>query len=344
MCRRGAFAGRPTQARLALGCGSHHGPTVGETPVRVIPLAAESLGVRSMATYVEAGDLGILIDPGATLAPARWGLPPADAEWQALRRANDRISAYAARARLIFVSHYHDDHFRSDPVTYAGHTVLAKDPRRMIAGAQARRGLALWKALEGQATVESADGWRRRDGAVELSVSPPLPHGVDGTSFGHVVGLAVCDLVQRERFVFASDVQGPLSSVAAAWLIQQRPTLLYLSGPPSYVERELPAGAVQRGVDILRRVLDATGCRAIMDHHALRDPGFAARFEPLWSTGRVVTAAAHLGLPAVPLEAQRRALWSDARKPPAPVRRTVETGDAIMTRSKRTFARRGNAQ
>ena len=312
--------------------------------MRVIPLAAESLGVRSMATYVEAGDLGILIDPGATLAPTRWGLPPAEAEWQALRRANDRISAYATRARLIFVSHYHEDHFRSDPVTYAGHTVLAKDPRRMIAGAQARRGLALWKALEGQATVESADSWRRRDGAVELSVSPPLPHGVDGTALGHVVGLAVCDLVQRERFVFASDVQGPLSAVAAAWLIQQRPTLLYLSGPPSYVERDLPAGAVQRGIDNLRRVLDATGCRAIMDHHALRDSSFAARFDVLWSTGHVITAAAHLGLPATPLEAQRRALWSDARKPPAPVRRPVETGGAIMTRAKRTFARRGNAQ
>src|SRR6266850_2512206 len=92
-----------------------------------------------MATYVEVGDLGILIDPGATLAPTRWGLPPAEAEWQALRRANDRISAYATRARLIFVSHYHEDHFRSDPVTYAGHTVLAKDPRRMIAGAPRRR-------------------------------------------------------------------------------------------------------------------------------------------------------------------------------------------------------------
>src|SRR2546426_3631894 len=106
MCRRGAFAGRPTQARLALGCGSHHGPTVGETPVRVIPLAAESLGVRSMATYVEAGDLGILIDPGATLAPARWGVPPADAEWQAPRRAHHRISADPPRAPPIFLRHH----------------------------------------------------------------------------------------------------------------------------------------------------------------------------------------------------------------------------------------------
>src|SRR5947207_3051441 len=132
--------------------------------MKVVPLAADSLGVRSMATYVEVADLGILIDPGATLAPSRFNLPPAAEEWEALRRANDRISAYAARASMIFVSHYHDDHFRSDPATYAGRTVLVKDPKRMVGAQQARRGLALWKALDGQATLESADGWRRRGG------------------------------------------------------------------------------------------------------------------------------------------------------------------------------------
>src|SRR5881394_4632660 len=108
--------------------------------MKVIPLAADSLGVRSMATYVEVGDIGVLIDPGATLAPSRFNLPPAAEEWDALRRANDRISAYAARASLVFVSHYHDDHFRSDPATYAGRAVLVKDPKRMVAGRQAKRG------------------------------------------------------------------------------------------------------------------------------------------------------------------------------------------------------------
>src|SRR2546426_11323170 len=101
MCRRGAFAGRPTQARLALGGGSHHGPTVGETPVRVIPLAAESLGVRSMATYVEAGGLGILIDPRATPAPARWGLPPAGAGGQGALGAHRPLSGAPPPAPLI---------------------------------------------------------------------------------------------------------------------------------------------------------------------------------------------------------------------------------------------------
>ena len=46
--------------------------------MKIVPLAADSLGVRSMATYVEAGRTGLLIDPGATLAPSRYGLPPAE--------------------------------------------------------------------------------------------------------------------------------------------------------------------------------------------------------------------------------------------------------------------------
>ena len=71
--------------------------------MNVIPLAADSLGVRSVATYVECGDTRIVIDPGASLGRSRFNLPPADAEWEALKRANDRISAYATRATAIFV-------------------------------------------------------------------------------------------------------------------------------------------------------------------------------------------------------------------------------------------------
>jgi predicted metallo-beta-lactamase superfamily hydrolase len=292
--------------------------------MKVIPLAADSLGVRSMATYVEVADTSILIDPGATLAPSRFSLPPAAEEWEALRRANDRISAYAARASMIFVSHYHDDHFRSDPATYAGRMVLAKDPQRMVGGQQARRGAELWTMLNAQARPTVADGYERREHAMELRVSPPLPHGLEATTLGYVVALTIADRFERERFVFASDVQGPLSAVAAGWLIQQRPTLLYLAGPPSYIEREVGTPIIERGIDNLLRIIDATGCRVIMDHHAVREAAFGARFERLWSTGRVVTAAEHVGLPIAALESQRRQLWTAvARKPamPAPAAR-----------------------
>src|SRR5215831_5641254 len=80
--------------------------------MKVVPLAADSLGVRSMATYVECGQTRVVIDPGASLGQRRFNLPPADEEWEALRRANDRIGAYATRAGVIFISHYHEDHFR----------------------------------------------------------------------------------------------------------------------------------------------------------------------------------------------------------------------------------------
>jgi predicted metallo-beta-lactamase superfamily hydrolase len=308
--------------------------------LKIIPLAADSLGVRSMATYVEAGATGLLLDPGATLAPARYGLPPSQEEWEALRRANDRITAYAARARYIFVSHYHEDHFRSDPVSYAGRIVLAKDPRRMVTGAQARRAHALWAALEGQATIQPADSVTLTTPDLDLKVSPALPHGAEGNSLGYIVALTVTDHREHERFVFASDVQGPLSPVAAAWLIQERPTMLYLSGPPSYVEREVGTTAIDRGVDNLRRILDRTGCRVIMDHHAVRDPRFSTRFERLWETGRVVTAAAHLGLAAQPLEARRERLWAAVRKPPI----KAAAPRPLPVREGRTIARGGRIE
>jgi predicted metallo-beta-lactamase superfamily hydrolase len=118
--------------------------------VKIVPLAADSLGVRSMATFVEAAGLGILIDPGVSLAPARYGLPPAPEEWEALQRARERIRAWALRARVVFVSHYHEDHVTPDPGLYQGRLVLAKDLRRGVEALQSRRARALWQALRGR--------------------------------------------------------------------------------------------------------------------------------------------------------------------------------------------------
>ena len=305
--------------------------------MKVIPLAAESLGVRSMATYVEVAGRGILIDPGATLAPSRLGLPPADEEWEALRRANDRISAYALRAEWIFVSHYHEDHFRSDPISYAGRTVLVKDPRRMVQGLQAKRAAELWASLKGYARVIVADDFSERAVDLGLEVSAPLPHGLEGTSLGSVVALTVTDPAERQRFVFASDVQGPLSPVAMAYIVRQRPTLLYLAGPPSYIEREVGTAVIDRGIAHLLHIVKTTGCRVIMDHYALRDARWLARFAPLWETGRVTTAAGYLGLAESVLEPRRAELWGRLRKPPA----GVAGGRATMTRksSPRPFSR-----
>ena len=215
--------------------------------MNVIPLAADSLGVRSVATYVECGDTRIVIDPGASLGRSRFNLPPADAEWEALKRANDRISAYATRATTIFVSHYHEDHFRYDPGIYRDKTVWAKDPKRMLGGTQGERATKLWKGLVGGCRLDAAEGRRMETPDAMLSASSPLSHGPDGTALGYVIALTVTDRREGFRFVHASDVQGPLSPVATAYLIRERPNLLYLSGPPAYLERELGSAVIDRG-------------------------------------------------------------------------------------------------
>jgi predicted metallo-beta-lactamase superfamily hydrolase len=103
--------------------------------------------------------------------------------------------------------------------------------------------------------------------------------------------------------------------VAAAYIVRQRPTLLYLAGPPSYVEREVGAVVIERGVDHLLRIVETTGCRVIMDHHALRDAAWRERFKRLWETGRVTTAAGYLGIAEAALETRRAELWGRVRKP-----------------------------
>ena len=287
--------------------------------MNVTPLAADSLGVRSVATSVECGDTRIVIDPGASLGRSRFNLPPADEEWEALKRANDRISAYATRATMIFVSHYHEDHFRYDPGIYRDKNVWAKDPKRMLGAAQLARAAKLWKGLDGGCRLDSAEGRRIETIDAVLTASPPLSHGADGTDLGYVVALTVTDRREGFRFVHASDVQGPLSPVATAYLIRERPNLLYLSGPPAYLEGELGPAVIDRGIANLTRIIDATGCRVIMDHHALRDAQYPERFRALWESGRVVTAAGFLGLADAALESARLDLWGRRRKPPGRV-------------------------
>lgn len=284
--------------------------------MNVIPLAADSLGVRSVATYVECGATRILIDPGASLGASRFNLPPADEEWDALKRANDRISAYARRASFVFISHYHEDHFRYDAELYRDKSVWAKDPGRMLGKTQGARAGKLWKAVDRGCRLDSAEGRRLETPDAVLVASPPLSHGLDGTDLGYVVALTITDRREGFRFVHASDVQGPLSPVATAYLIRERPHLLYVSGPPAYLEHQLGPTVIEQGIGNLARITEATGCRVIMDHYALRDAGYRERFRRLWEGGRVVTAAGFLGLEDAALECGRRDLWARRRKPP----------------------------
>jgi len=96
--------------------------------MKIRPLAADSMGARSMATLVETPDVTVLIDPSVRLGPYRYDLPPHETEkarqkdlWQGIRDA-------AKTADVLTVSHYHYDHHNPQaPSVYRGKLTFLKD-------------------------------------------------------------------------------------------------------------------------------------------------------------------------------------------------------------------------
>ncbi len=64
--------------------------------IEVIPIAAESLGVRSLCTMVRTPDISILLDRSAALAK-RYGLEPHPLEYQALQSSMGEIRFHAKK-------------------------------------------------------------------------------------------------------------------------------------------------------------------------------------------------------------------------------------------------------
>ncbi len=293
-----------------------------------------------MATYVECGQTRILIDPGASLGASRFKLPPAEEEWEALKRANDRIGAYATRADVVFVSHYHEDHFRYDPALYGDKNVWAKDPTRMVGVRQAARAALLWKALEGRCRLDAAEGRRMETPDAVLTASPPLAHGADGTELGYVV---------------AADGGGPprghalrarLGRPGAAVARGHR-----LSHPrASDASLSVRAARLPRGEGGIRRDRSRRGQppahrgghRLPRDHGPSRraHPGCAGALRAPLADRAVATAAEFLGLPERFLEARRHQLWAARRKAPAPMPTRTRLRDEPRQAPARPAARR----
>ena len=131
--------------------------------IRVVPLAAESLGVRSMCTYVETPDVRILLDAGVSLCPNRFGLPPHPKEFQAIVQGRKKISDAAEKSKVVTISHYHYDHHtpsfedwlvnwtEADETArqvYQNKIVFLKNPREQINYSQRERGWMLPEQAE----------------------------------------------------------------------------------------------------------------------------------------------------------------------------------------------------
>jgi predicted metallo-beta-lactamase superfamily hydrolase len=295
--------------------------------IKVTPLAEESLGVRSMCTYIETPDTKILLDAGASLAPNRWGYPPHPREYQALAECRKKIAKTAERADITTISHYHFDHHTpsytdwftnwSSPETakkiYQGKLVLAKSYRSVVNASQRRRGWMFSKTGGKHAKrVESADGKTFRFGETKLKFSDPVFHGSENTELGWL--LMVTIECADEKVMFTSDVQGPIHTPTLNQILAEKPQLVMIGGPPTYLAGfRVKEEHIEAGMQNLKTLVENVPT-TILEHHILRDENWRSQTQPIFDAAtqvghQLLTAAEFLGTTNNLLEFRRRQLF-----------------------------------
>jgi hypothetical protein len=297
--------------------------------IHVFPLAAESLGVRSMCTYVETPDIKILLDAGVSLCPNRFGLPPHPTEFKAIQESRRKIVSAAEKAEIVTLSHYHFDHHtpsyedwlcnwtaasETARQIYDGKTVLIKNPTDKINYSQRRRGWIFQKTGGRYAEkLEVADGKTFHFGeATKIRFSEPVPHGPENSALGWVLMNTI--EYQNEKFMFAPDVQGPMSTHTLEIIIREKPQLIMIGGPPSYLAGfRVDEKQIQTGLMNIEKIVETVPC-TILEHHILRDENWREKTKNVFDKANkagceIVTAAEFLGKQNAFLEAARKRLF-----------------------------------
>jgi hypothetical protein len=283
---------------------------------RIVPLAFDSFGVRSMSTFVETDDLRILIDPGVALAPIRYGLEPHPLEWQRLDEAWEEIKRYAEEADVLIVTHYHYDHHDPNyPEAYRNKTVFVKHPTENINRSQKERAAFYLTAIkEMPKKLEFADGRAFQIGKTLITFSKAVCHGTN-PRLGYVTEVSIKS--DNEKFLHTSDVEGPSLQDQIDFILKEKPNVLFVDGPMTYMlgYRYSFKSLEISNNNLVRAIKETSLNTLVLDHHFLRDLNYKIRIKPVYEAAekrkvKVVTAAEYCGRKIDMLEALRKELYA----------------------------------
>ncbi|MEQ9714592.1 MAG: MBL fold metallo-hydrolase [Candidatus Asgardarchaeum sp.] len=283
--------------------------------MKIIPIAFDSYGVRSMATIVETDEHRIFIDPSVALAPRRFGIRPTEIEIRAMEYCRKNIINLSKKCDIIFISHYHYDHFPRPKDTelyenvFTGKIVFAKDPYNNIHPSGARRGRIFEKIVR---ELAEEVHWADNTSFENLTFSPPVWHGAEGSKVGRVIMIKIADETNFS-FIHASDAQGLADEQALRWVMNQNPDFLIIDGYPTYlVGSKLSREEFNIGMRNMKLLIEKINTKVIiLDHHILRDSEYKTKISDFYELARIknkiiFTAAEYLGMPNLFLEPYRR--------------------------------------
>ena len=241
-----------------------------------------------------------------------------------------RIAEAADKAQVVTISHYHFDHHTpsyEDWVVnwtengetarqiYQNKTVLMKNPKENINASQRQRAWMFQKTAGKYASkLEAADGKTFTLGKTDLRFSEAVVHGPEDAMLGWVI-MAVVEH-KGERFMFAPDVQGPMSTHTLELILKEQPGVIMLGGPPLYLSGfRVDAAQLEQGLQNLSRIVEAVPM-VILEHHALRDESWRQKMASVYEQAskarhNIMTAAEFRGSENLFLEAKRKQLYHD---------------------------------
>ena len=281
--------------------------------MEIIPLASETLGVRSMAVAIKTKDCTVLIDPSIALAPKRYGLEPHKIELARQKELWNNLRDWAKKADIMTISHYHFDHHDPEqPGIFKNKKLLVKHPKENINKSQMGRSSAFKTALgDLPESVEYADDRTFEYENTTLAFSKAVPHGTN-TMLGYVIQLAIDD--GNTTFLHTSDVEGPSLDSQLDFILEHEPDVLACDGPMSYLMYKYGKKAMEKSLANLQKIISDTNIKTMMlDHHLTRDIKWREKMEPVFATGEeqgcnVTTFAGYLGKEDDLLEARRKEL------------------------------------
>jgi predicted metallo-beta-lactamase superfamily hydrolase len=283
--------------------------------MKIIPIASDSMGTRSMATFIITKDCNVLIDPGVALGPYRYGLPPHPMEMERMIVHWKRIKSHAKKADVLIVTHYHYDHHDPDePKVYKNKTLLTKHPKKKINISQKKRAAFFLEQLgDLPKRIEFSDGKEFLFGGTTIRFSKAVPHGTN-TKLGYVTEVCIDD--GKQKFVYTSDVEGPSLDEQVQFLLDEKPKVIFCDGPMTYMLGfRYAKKSLEISLENIIRVMKETKVKKfVLDHHFLRDLKWNERLEKAYKVAKkkkvkLMTIADFLGVENDMFEARRKELY-----------------------------------
>jgi len=281
--------------------------------MEIVPIAFDSMGVRSMATFVKTKDVAITIDPSVSLAPSRYGLPPHKIEIEQMEEKWREIKGFVEKSDVIIITHYHYDHHNPEEVEiFEGKKLLLKHPKDKINRSQIERAEYFLERLKNvKVEIDFCDAKKYEFDNTFVEISKPVFHGAN-QKLGFVLEVFVSD--GKNSFLFSSDVEGPLHADQTEFILQRRPEIVFIDGPMSYMlGYRFSKASLEKAVENLKKISEVSR-EIVLDHHLLRDINWRNQISELFVhaeqfSTEIKSAAEFRGVEENLLEARRKELY-----------------------------------